>query len=211
MQKTQLENLGTLMVKGDAQVVTIDEPFDEMIQKLSENRSAEVTGNKGPSHALSVLRAQIKSATSTWIIFSGELDNSVYADPVLVQLASDFLTLRGGSIKVLVALGPASPEAKLVSDGKFASTLSRASMSTKGRFEIRFVPNENLEKFKTIQHFQVADSQMIRLETDEIQKTALVCFNSESTSLALVELFERCFAVGVQIERVNDAVSTPSC
>lgn len=133
--------------------------YAEKVQRLIDENDCEVFLNRSEWHAAIILRKFIESAKKTINIFCGHLNKNVYGDLLpSFQAAAE----RGVTVRVLTA----SPEvsAKEVAEG----------LRSMGAF--RNLRDED----DTIPHFAIVDGCRYRLETDEEERTAVVCAFAET-------------------------------
>lgn len=133
--------------------------YAEKVQRLIDENDCEVFLNRSEWHAAIILRKFIESAKQTINIFCGHLNKNVYGDLLpCFQAAHD----RGVRVRVMTA----SPD------------VCAQSVAT-GLRELSAFRNLK-EADDTIPHFAIVDGCRYRLETDEAEKTAIVCAFAET-------------------------------
>ena len=128
--------------------------YAEKVQKRIDENDCEVFLNRSEWHAAIILRKFIESAKNSISIFCGHLNKNVYGD-----LLPDFKAAakRGVAVRVLTASSEVCAES--VADG-----LREISAFQTLRDEDDEIP-----------HFAVVDGIRYRLETNEDDKSAVVC------------------------------------
>lgn len=133
--------------------------YAEKVQKRIDENDGEVFLNRSEWHAAIILRKFIESAQETINIFCGHLNKNVYGDLLLsFKDAVD----RGVRVRVMTA-----------------SPVVCAQEVANGLREMRAFRCMK-EEDASIPHFAVVDGCRYRLETDEEEKTAVVCAFAES-------------------------------
>ena len=139
-------------------LMTTSEPNDlelyaEDIRRRIQDNDCEVFRNKSALHASIILREFIKSAKDTVFIFCGHLNKFVYE-----HLFDVFQTAiqKGVNIKVIT-------ESDTPDSVKLAQLLREKDRYRSVRQDMK------------IPHFVIVDGKRYRMETDEAEKTALVC------------------------------------
>lgn len=149
--------------------------YAEKVQNRIDNNDCEVFLNRSEWHAAIILRKFIDSAQETISIFCGHLNKNVYGSllPSFKAAAE-----RGVLVRVLTAYPDVC--AKEVANG----------LSEMGAFQT--LPEEDRET----PHFAIIDGMRYRLETNEADKSAVVCAHvgtSEQVKRAL--MLERLFNI----------------
>lgn len=157
---TQENRIG---VKNDACSCTFTQDelaqYAEEVQKRIDENNCEVFLNRSEWHAAIILRKFVESAKDTVNIFCGHLNKNVYGD--LLPSFQEALK-RGVRVRVMTAHPDVSAE-------QVAEKLRQL-----GAFR-NFMKADD-----TIPHFAIVDGSRYRLETDDNEKTALVCAFAET-------------------------------
>lgn len=133
--------------------------YAEKVQRLIDENDCEVFLNRSEWHAAIILRKFIESAKETINIFCGHLNKNVYGDLLPCFQAA---AKRGVRVRVITA----SPDVC-------------AQNVAEGLRKLEAFRNLS-EEDDTIPHFAIVDGCRYRLETDEEEKTAVVCAFAET-------------------------------
>ena len=133
--------------------------YAEKVQRLIDENNCEVFLNRSEWHAAIILRKFVESAKETINIFCGHLNKNVYGDLLpCFQAAAE----RGVRVRVITA----SPDV-------CAQDVAEGLRKLEAFRSLR-------EEDDTIPHFAIVDGCRYRLETDEEEKTAVVCAFAET-------------------------------
>lgn len=127
--------------------------YAEDIRRRIQDNDCEVFRNKSALHASIILREFIKSARDTVFVFCGHLNKHVYE-----HLLEDFQTAIQKEVDIKVITESETPDSV-----KLAQLLRE-----KDRYR-------SVKQDLKIPHFVIVDGKRYRIETDEAEKTALVC------------------------------------
>lgn len=152
--------------------------YEGKVQKMIENGNGEIFLNRSVWHAGIILRQFIKSAKASVKIFCGHLNKEVYGG--LKPSFEDAID-RGVAVRVLTA----HQDIQAHNVAKF--------LETSGSFRAMPESNESAP-YLTAPHFAIIDGIRYRIETNDGDKSAIVCaYASTKEQLSQVEDLERLF------------------
>lgn len=147
--------------------------YAEVVRRRISEEDDELFRNKSVWHAAIILREFVLSAKKSVRIFCGHLNNAAYG-----KLLSVFKAAVGNGVDVKVLTASCDISAKAVANGLMEMDAFR-------------VMNEETD----FPHFAVVDGKRYRIETDEEDKSAIVCACAQSeekqrTATSLEVVFE---------------------
>jgi hypothetical protein len=160
--------------------------YEKSVNDLAKKNSSFQFENKGADHARIVVAAILKNATHTVFMFSGQLNSDVVDNDEFIQTLKTFLNNREITFKLLLEEIPSG-------ENKSDALKLVLSASENAHVIVKKITDDSKEYLKEFGHFIVADTKAYRYETDLQGYKALCCFNDESISTRLKEVFSNAF------------------
>jgi hypothetical protein len=164
--------------------------YAELVELLAKNRVDKRFLNQDNIHAMDVFSKMFKYADSSLRIFAGGLCSDVANSQEYISAISDFIE-RNGTVKILLN----SYDPQLAASSNFYKRLTYYISDGKD-IQIkkcsRTIYRSGDPEKKEI-HFTIADDRAYRIETDTVQRTADVNYNSPALAKMYAEFFDKVF------------------
>ncbi|ORU91448.1 MAG: hypothetical protein A6F72_02590 [Cycloclasticus sp. symbiont of Poecilosclerida sp. N] len=158
------------------------EEYRKFVKQRAKEKSTELIPNGGIEHAEVLVENLFNCAKDTVRIFTGSLNEKVYATDNVLTSAKQFLLEDGRRLEILIQDGDK------VSAHNGLIKLCRSDSSSKC-----VIKHTTGADTAAKSHFVVADYFAYRLEPDRKRYTAVACFNDQSASSALSTAFKEMF------------------
>ena len=135
------------------------EAYAQEVRRRIEECDCEVFRNRSAEHAAIILREFIDSATASVRIFCGHLSKEVYGN-----LLPYFRRAHRRGVEVQVVTASDQIDAIEVAEGLRENQALRSFSGSVEKSPLRELP-----------HFAIVDGKRYRLETNPVEKSALVC------------------------------------
>lgn len=134
------------------------EAYAQEVRRRIEECDCEVFRNRSAEHAAIILREFIDSATASVRIFCGHLSKEVYGN-----LLPYFRRAHRRGVEVQVVTASDQIDAIEVAEG------------LREKQALRSFSNADTSSLRELPHFAIVDGKRYRLETNPVEKSALVC------------------------------------
>lgn len=158
------------------------EQYRKFVKKRAEEKSAELIPNGGIEHAEVLVNNLFKCAKDTVRVFTGSLNQNVYATASVLDNARKFLSEPHRHLEILIQ-----------NEGDVSESNQLITLCNDNKLSQCTIKYVSTEDTSVSSHFVVADDFAYRLEPDRARYSAVACFNDKSTSSKLSNFFEVMF------------------
>jgi hypothetical protein len=176
------------------------EKYKEILKRLAETDSEEFVNNSSLEHAIAMIEAIFKYATSGKAYLLGDhLEATVYERPEIKDAVNAFLGKEGSRIDIIMQFNEKSEESALHKNAFIDLLKQHNEKSKKVRF---FRAINELKTFNN--HFLVLKTDQgrysCRFETDINKRFATGSFNAKEYGEGLYDFFEKSIGKGSALQ-----------
>lgn len=163
--------------------------YKKIVDRFASERINQRIPNGLYEHATVLLQAMFKNAAAEVRIFTGDLDQTVFGNPSLINSAKAFLRNKPYARLRILVQKEQNPE--WLTSHPLVKAIQEID-GQKGDFELRFAKGNY--STDDAHHFAVMDNDGYRFELDHEACKAVANFNEPEVAQALLGAFDKAFS-----------------